>query len=273
MTRLRMSVVIPYYNAEEWVAAALASVLGQTRLPDEIIVVDDCSPMPFPQPLAVSLPPVTCHRAAVNGGVGAARALGTLVASGDTVSFLDADDWWEPRMLEAVEVALLRDPAAHGTFTGISVVRRDESRRVHATKPSVLSLRAAIVPPPELIPSCLTLRRDFLLQVGNWSCDRNLMDDWDLVIRCTAAGARIAGISEPLVCWRRFDHGNLSGQHWRMLHKAFRTIHRHRSTIRSEVGWLGPINLAAAAMRGRGSKQPGLAGAMLRFLGGLGGEL
>src|SRR5690606_15479805 len=177
MTRLSMSVVIPYYNAGDWVAQALASVLGQTRLPDEVIVVDDCSPEPLPQPLARSSPLVTCHHAGVNGGVGAARALGTLAASGDTVSFLDADDWWEPRMLEAVEAALLQDPSAHGTFTGISVVRRDASRRVYATKPSVLLLRTAILPSPELIPSCLTLRRGFLLQVGNWSRDRNLMED------------------------------------------------------------------------------------------------
>ena len=39
-----VSVVIPTYNALPFIAETLASVFAQTRLPDEVIVVDDCSP-------------------------------------------------------------------------------------------------------------------------------------------------------------------------------------------------------------------------------------
>jgi glycosyltransferase involved in cell wall biosynthesis len=100
----RISLIIPCYNAGRYIAEALYSVLGQSRIPDEIVVVDDGS---------------TDHSAQIVqafGGVrlirrpheGAACALNSGLAktSGALVAFLDADDLWPPDSLDTRFLAL-----------------------------------------------------------------------------------------------------------------------------------------------------------------------
>lgn len=88
-----ISVIIPAYNAEQYLGAAIESVLQQRWQPLEIIVVDDGS---TDQSVAVAQhyqPLVQClHQE--NSGPGAARNLGVSAAHGEFIAFLDADDLW-----------------------------------------------------------------------------------------------------------------------------------------------------------------------------------
>ena len=101
---MRISIVIPAFNAAETIDAAVRSVLVQTRPADEIIVVDDGS-TDGTGDVARSLAPrdVVVIRTA-NGGAARARNVGIERAGGDVVAFLDADDTWEPSKL-AVQAA------------------------------------------------------------------------------------------------------------------------------------------------------------------------
>ena len=106
---MKISTVIILYNLEKYIDDAIQSVLGQTRQPDEIIVVDDCS-------TDSSADIVTKYRDRViyikqEENIGALRnsLSGLKAATGDIVAFLDGDDVWMPKKLEAIEKEFLQD--------------------------------------------------------------------------------------------------------------------------------------------------------------------
>ena len=102
-----ITVVIPVYNCERYVARAIKSVLDQPcgdRA--EILVVDDGSTDKSGE---------VCDRIASensnvyvihkeNGGVSTARNLGIEKATGEYIAFLDSDDWWEPGFLNQMQI-------------------------------------------------------------------------------------------------------------------------------------------------------------------------
>lgn len=102
---MRISVAIAAYNAEAYIAEAVDSVLGQTRPPDEVIVVDDGSTDRTAAILACYGNRIVRLSQANSGQATAInRALAT--AGGDALAFCDADDVWMPAKL-ALQTALL----------------------------------------------------------------------------------------------------------------------------------------------------------------------
>lgn len=87
-----VSVVIPAFNAERYLAEAIASVQSQTVAASEIIVVDDGSTDGTAE-IARRTPGVV-HVRQPNGGVASALNHGSRVATGDCIAFLSADDVW-----------------------------------------------------------------------------------------------------------------------------------------------------------------------------------
>lgn len=95
----RVSVIIPAHNAEQFIAAALRSVLAQTLPAYEVIVVDDGSRDRTRDVVAeMNAPTIRCITQP-QAGVSAARNRGLEEASGEFVAFLDADDLWRPETL------------------------------------------------------------------------------------------------------------------------------------------------------------------------------
>jgi glycosyltransferase involved in cell wall biosynthesis len=101
----KISVVIPVFNCEKYVAEAIRSALTQSRCPDEVIVVDDGSTDTTAEVLRGFGDTICCIRQE-NQGIGAARNAGAARAAGDQIAFLDADDIWTPRKLELQESLL-----------------------------------------------------------------------------------------------------------------------------------------------------------------------
>lgn len=113
-----ISVIIPTYNRAAFVREAVASVLGQSSLPGEVIVVDDGSTDETRQSLAAFSRQIHYVRAP-HAGVSAARNAGIKLARGEWLAFLDSDDLWLPGKLEAQERFMLDHP-------GIQVFQTDE---------------------------------------------------------------------------------------------------------------------------------------------------
>jgi glycosyltransferase involved in cell wall biosynthesis len=105
MQNVTVSAVIPAYNRERQIGRALASVTAQASPPDEIIVVDDGSSDGTAEAAAACGSSIRIlHQA--NKGAGSARDRGLRAASGEWVAFLDSDDEWNPRYLEAARRAI-----------------------------------------------------------------------------------------------------------------------------------------------------------------------
>jgi hypothetical protein len=108
----RVSVVVPYWNAEEFLLETLDSVKRQTFAAWELILVDDGSTdgsARVAAAFAAGDPDrIRCvaHPGNVNRGQSASRNLGLALARGDLVAFLDADDVWNEDKL-AVQVGIL----------------------------------------------------------------------------------------------------------------------------------------------------------------------
>lgn len=102
-----ISVVIPVYNGEAFLAESVGSVLAQGYPRIEIIVVDDGS-TDATREIAGALP--VRYVLQPNQGPPAARNRGLSLATGEVVALLDADDLWPPDKLGNQLPFLLRNP-------------------------------------------------------------------------------------------------------------------------------------------------------------------
>lgn len=98
----KVSIIVPIYNVEQYLAKCIESLLVQSLKDIEIILVDDG---------AIDKSPDICNEYALkdnrirvihkqNGGLSDARNVGIEVAQGEYIAFLDSDDWIEPRCYE-----------------------------------------------------------------------------------------------------------------------------------------------------------------------------
>ena len=104
-----VSVVIPAFNHARFLPACVESALAQTLAPCEVIVVDDGSTDGTPAALERFASRVRVLRQP-NRGVSAARNRGAAESQGEVLAFLDADDEWLPRKLEAQAARLTAEP-------------------------------------------------------------------------------------------------------------------------------------------------------------------
>lgn len=116
-----VTVVMPCYNAAPFVEEAVISVLGQSHLETELVVVDDGSTdnsTAIVEQLAMTNPGRVRLLHQKQQGPYVARNLGLAQASGEFVAFLDADDWWREDLLEKLHAALLTNSSAALAYCG-----------------------------------------------------------------------------------------------------------------------------------------------------------
>lgn len=98
-----VSVIMPTYNCAEYIGEAVESVLKQTMIDWELVIVDDKSTdhtMAVLQPYLEQYPNIHYHRLEENGGPAFARTEALRRAKGRYIAFLDSDDVWHPKKLE-----------------------------------------------------------------------------------------------------------------------------------------------------------------------------
>ena len=208
MTRGLVSVVLPVFNGELFLAQAIESVLAQTHGPIELIAIDDGSADGSAAILAGHGSRVTTVRQA-NAGVSAARNAGIERAKGEFVAFLDQDDWWLPGKL-ARQVALFQEHERLGlVHTAVSYHDEAMGKRVGPQDPTARPEAMAgacyetMLLSNPLVNSSVLVRRSVLERVG--LCDLrirgNTCQDYDLWLRI-ARQYEFGYVSEPLTVFR-----------------------------------------------------------------------
>ena len=204
--RPTISVVIPAYNGEKFVANAIRSALAQTYPPLEIIVVDDGSKDGTVGVIA-GFPAPVCLLRQSNGGPASARNHGIREAKGDWIALLDADDTWLPHKLER-QICHCSDPKVgviHAFGEDWKTETEGEIRRPLTF--ATLWIKNGI------ITSSVLMRKRACVEVGYFDEDRALIavEDYNLWLRLTYAGWAVNTCAESLMRYTPAA-GNLSSQ-------------------------------------------------------------
>lgn len=189
-----VSVVIPAFNAEAFVAEAIESALAQDYEPREVIVVDDGS---TDRTSAVaSSYPVRCVTQP-NGGQAAARNAGVAFCRGPLVAFLDADDLWMPGKLSGQVAYLMAHPEV-----GYVLCRMQRVLMPGARWPPGTPVDWFEQPQAGTLPSAALVRRPTLDRVGPFEPRFRHGSDTDWQARAADAGVRWRLLPDVLVQYR-----------------------------------------------------------------------
>ncbi len=212
----KISVVIPAFNAEQFIDRSIKSVIRQSYLPFEIIVIDDGSKDRTVE-IASSYEKVCCLKQS-NAGASASRNRGIFEAKGNWIAFLDADDEWLPKRLE-LQVELLK---RHNELKWVSgqyiVCRRNIERARKQLHPDVIitdgSVEAikAIALNNALSTCAMLIRRDILLIEKGFNENLEVGEDLDLWFRLGRSHPLIGYVEEPLFCYHRDNVNSLVQQ-------------------------------------------------------------
>ncbi len=203
-----ISILIPCYNAERWIAQAIESALTQTWQEKEVIVVDDGS-------TDRSLDVIRQFDGRIrwetgpNRGGGAARNRLLDMARGEWLQYLDADDYLRPQKLQVQIASALAHPDCSVIYSPTAWEHIERGRLICTDE---------MIPEPcdpwlllarwRLPQTGGTLwRKDALQRVGGWRIGQPCCQEHELYFRLLEAGIRFEHCPGCLAVYRDWDHG------------------------------------------------------------------
>lgn len=269
----RFSVVIPAYNAQDFVVQALDSVRAQTYTRYQVILVNDGSTDRTAELAAEwgrAQPrfPLRIH-AQANRGIGAARNAGIQVSHEPWLAFLDVDDLWEPQKLEMVAEYLGRSPDAglvcHDEWREGPDGRRRLSRYGPYTRYADLLFKRNTIS-----TSATVVRTDAVRAVGGFSENLSIngLEDYDLWLRLARSGTVIRYLHQPLGTYRVYG-GGITSNVESYCQRGLNLLRMHYTSWQPKTPYSDwRVRLRRAGMlrsAGRALMQQGHRGAALRY--------
>lgn len=224
---LTVSVIMPLYQGARYCQDALASVLTQTRLPDQVVIVDDGSTDDGPallKAMAATAPDVIAFQfvSQVNSGQSAARNLGASLAFGDLLALIDQDDAWHPRHLEVLTSPFAEDEELGWVFSdfdeidsqGFVVTREFVGKHGAFDRPR--SLAALVGSDLMVLPSASVLRASAFKEVGGFDPELQGYEDDDLFVRFFRHGWSARCIPGSFTKYRTHTSGSSTSERFRV---------------------------------------------------------
>jgi glycosyltransferase involved in cell wall biosynthesis len=214
-TEPTVTAAVAAYNAQAWISETLEAILGQTRPPDEVVVVDDGSTDATAAILETFADRIRIVRRA-NGGCPAAFNTAFEHATGDFVAMCGADDVWEPRKLEWQLDALRDDPQLDVLFGDAEIFGLVEGNYARPTGTGRLNaavLRDELYRENLICAPSIMIRRSLFEQLGPF-VERFGADDYEYWMRCLRAGASFHYDPRVLLRYRRHESNLSSGLLW-----------------------------------------------------------
>lgn len=221
---IKVSVIMPIYNAEKYLDMALGSVINQTLKDIEIICVDDGSTDHTGEML--SRYKQRDGRIIIlkqsNRYAGVARNFGMTIARGKYLSFLDADDYFEPEMLEKAYLCAEENKADVVVFGGKCFVDDLKDAYVYTSL-----LNEKFIPDGDGFDNSVKhenilnfttpapwnklFRADFIYTRNLKFQNSKRANDLYFVDLALALADKIGVVREPLICYRRENKNSLQG--------------------------------------------------------------
>lgn len=243
-----VSVIIPVFNAETYLRECLDSLLSQSLTDFEVLCVDDGSTDGSMSILSEysradsRLSVIEQH----NAGAGAARNTGMAVARGEYLSFLDADDFFEPTMLEDAYHRCVADAADVGLYraryydTATGQYRAAEGLLRFDMLPDRVPFSRADIPDEILYfaspaPWNKMFRRGFVVDCGLQFQDLKRANDFLFTRLALVRAERITVIDKVLVNYRVGAESNLQATN----HETPLEFYKSLVALRDELVKLG----------------------------------
>ena len=209
-----VSIIIPAYNAAEYIGETLDSVFAQTFTDYEVVVINDGSPDTEDlERVLTRYPEKLRYIKQENKGAAAARNTGLRAAAGELVAFLDADDTWLPNFLEKQIGLLKRSGAdfvyADALFSGESAYSGRTFMELHPSRGEVTAERLLALK-VTVLTSTVLARKAPIMEVGLFDESLRRGQDFELWLRLAKRGIRFAYQREVLAHHRIVESG-LSG--------------------------------------------------------------
>ena len=214
MTEPLISIIIPAYNAAEFMGETLDSIFAQTFTRYEVIVINDgSSDTEKLEEVLERYPDNLLYIAQENQGAGEARNAGLRAANGEFVAFLDADDRWVPEFLEK-QLDLLKRSNADLVFADALLFgdSRLDGRTFMQLNPLTGEVTAEnlLAVKVTVLTSTVLARKTVIFEVGLFDVSLRRGQDFDLWLRLAKAGARFA-CSREVLAHHRIVESSLSG--------------------------------------------------------------
>jgi glycosyltransferase involved in cell wall biosynthesis len=241
-----VSILIPCYNAERWVAHAIESALAQTWPDKEVIVVDDGSTdgsldviRKFDRQIQWETGP--------NRGGNVARNRLLKLAQGEWLQYLDADDYLLPQKI-ANQIEFLRSqPEVDVVFSPVTLeystengIRHELSCIPEPHDPWVLLARWYLRQ-----TGASLWRKQALIDVGGWKPDQPCCQEHELFLRLLIAGKRFTYCPDEGAIYRQLKDSTVSTSDLSKVHEHRLDIEKKAEDALGERGELSSDRLRA----------------------------
>lgn len=212
-----VSVVVPLYNASDYICNCLNSILGQeTDYTYEVLVVDDGSTDESANIVRSNFPQITLLEKK-NGGAASARNLGVFHAKSNIIILMDADDIMLPGRIQHQTDFMMSEPQCaicygDGVYSNNEdaskcklFLGRDSMVYVEVERPFLTLLENG----PCFTNGCSAIRRNIYLELGGQNQTLRVNEDYYLALKI-ALNYRVFITTRPYTWVRRESHGNLT---------------------------------------------------------------
>jgi GT2 family glycosyltransferase len=254
-----VSVIIPAYGVNEYIADAVDSVLAQTYTNYEVFVVNDGT---GPEETAELKAILATYGDRVrylereNGGQAAARNTALRVSTAPFFALLDGDDYWHPTLLEREMELFARDPGLSLVYTdarlfgdhpwaGRTYMECGDDSVGEVTVESLLARRVN----PTM--STMVVRREDVIAAGWFDESLRYVEDYDMWLRMAYRGMRMTYIHEPLA-YRRLRATSLSANGLKMERSVLHVLEQfgrtHELTGSALTAWQDAVAIARSRL-------------------------
>lgn len=224
-----LSILVPCYNTERWVAQAIESALAQTWPEKEVIVVDDGS-TDCSLEVIKSFGNRIRWETQANRGANATRSRLLELSRGEWLQYLDADDYLLPNKVARQMEFLALHPQMDVVFGPVTLEHwtERESRRelLPIPEPHDLWVLLARWYLPQTGSSLW--RKQAILDVGGWKSDQPCCQEHELYLRLLMAGKRFAYSSDNGAVYRQWSEDTLCK-------RDILEVHRQRLEIEQQA--------------------------------------
>lgn len=233
----KVSVIIPVFQGEEYLAQAIKSCLDQTVKPFEVIIIDDGSTDKTVEIIksweqivseveegVLKKSPIKLYQNEQNEGIGYSRKRGVDLAKGDYIAFISADDALEPNFIEAM-LSYVKSYPNCIFYSDFEVIDENGNKKGEVRSPEFSDYN-------QFVQACINSAKQDkmfvcynifapakLLKENNFDSEKNYGEDLEHLLRCILV-KNIKFVHVPWILFKYREHKKMmTQQKWNEIHE------------------------------------------------------